>query len=139
MPRLTELHPWLIKYHEEMQDVNMIDGDQETWRERGCPSHVEHRSVEIRTEAATIQEAHGVQFLCPLCFEANKGEVGTHLVEVTFADRNVPNHLGTHNKDGKAVRWGVSGTSFDTMTTTPSILVQGGCNWHGYITNGEAK
>lgn len=36
--------------------------------------------------------------------------------------------------------WQRTGDTFETLTTTPSILRTGstcGCKWHGYITNGE--
>lgn len=35
--------------------------------------------------------------------------------------------------------WVRTGTDFDTLTLTPSILRSGGCvnKWHGFITNGE--
>lgn len=33
--------------------------------------------------------------------------------------------------------WRREGETFDTLSTTPSILRRGGCGWHGYITNGE--
>jgi hypothetical protein len=85
----------------------------------------------------TFAEAQGVEFLCPLCFTKNSGPVGTHICDVTFADRNVPDALGSHNTEGKSVRWTVSGDSFQNLTTTPSILLEGGCGWHGFITNGE--
>ena len=38
------------------------------------------------------------------------------------------------------VRWHREGTTFETLTLTPSILRpkdKGGCGWHGFITNGE--
>jgi hypothetical protein len=35
--------------------------------------------------------------------------------------------------------WQRTGDTFDAMTLTPSIQRLGGCRWHGYITNGEAK
>lgn len=35
--------------------------------------------------------------------------------------------------------WQRVGDSFETMTLTPSIQRIGGCNWHGFITNGEIK
>jgi hypothetical protein len=79
----------------------------------------------------SLSEADLVSFLCPKCFEANKGPVGTHSVHVYFEGRNVPPSINN------GVRWPVSGTGYGDLTTTPSILLKGGCNWHGYITNGE--
>jgi len=72
-----------------------------------------------------------------LCFKQNSGPVGTHACEVSFQGRGVLPEQGSHNKDGEPVRWNVSGTGFSDLTLTPSIQLQGGCNWHGFITNGE--
>jgi hypothetical protein len=36
--------------------------------------------------------------------------------------------------------WQRTGETFETLTTTPSILrskEKGGCGWHGFITNGD--
>jgi hypothetical protein len=32
--------------------------------------------------------------------------------------------------------WERTGDTFETLTVTPSIQRVGGCNWHGFITNG---
>ena len=74
-----------------------------------------------------------------MCFQQNGGAVGTHLCSVTFEGRGAQDHHGSHGKDGKPTRWSVSGTGFSDLTTSPSILLTAGCNWHGYITNGEVS
>jgi hypothetical protein len=84
-------------------------------------------------DVATVAEADHVMFLCPLCFEKNGGEVGTHSVMVTFAGRNVPDEAGSRGKDGKPTRWSASGTSIDDLVLTPSIQLNGGCAWHGFV------
>jgi hypothetical protein len=84
-----------------------------------------------------IEQAQGLLFLCPKCFAENKGPVGTHTCEVSFEGRGVLPHQGSHNKDGKPVRWNVAGSDLQNLTLTPSILLEGGCAWHGFITNGE--
>lgn len=89
------------------------------------------------TVPVPFSEAQGIEFLCPLCFAKNAGPIGTHGCDVTFADRGVPDDLGSHNKAGKAVRWTVNGDTFENLTITPSILIEGGCGWHGHITNGQ--
>lgn len=33
--------------------------------------------------------------------------------------------------------WQREGTTFETLTLTPSILRSGGCGWHGFVTKGE--
>lgn len=86
----------------------------------------------VRTDA--IAQSHGVIFLCPLCFAANGGNEGTHSILIPFADRGVPAEFCP-----KLPRWTfVSGTSLDTLTITPSILIHAPCGWHGFITNGDA-
>src|SRR5882672_2791179 len=138
--RLTQLKPTFIRYEMRIVTWQEIDGPYETWKERGCPSHpvTAPREHEIVTDS--FAEAQGIRFLCPLCFQNNgNSDVGTHWCSITFADRGVPDDMGTHNLEGKAVRWNVSGSNFEDLTTTPSILLQGGCNWHGYITLGEVS
>ena len=84
----------------------------------------------------TLDEAQGIKFLCPKCFERNGGAVGTHIIVVWFNGRDV---------DAAAVptpRWGVAGTGHADLTITPSISLESvdkiGCQWHGFVTNGEA-
>lgn len=76
-------------------------------------------------------DADGVHFLCPLCFQRNGGPAGTHAVKVWFE------HVG-QDVFPTGGRWTAIGTSLDDLTTKPSIQIVGGCNWHGYITNGDA-
>lgn len=77
--------------------------------------------------------ADGIQFLCPKCFEANGGPIGTHSIHVYFAGSKVPPHLGT-NREGQTVRWSVTkGTGYDDLCLSPSILLLSGCGWHGFI------
>ena len=33
--------------------------------------------------------------------------------------------------------WTRTGDTFETLTLIPSIQRKGGCNWHGFITNGD--
>jgi hypothetical protein len=88
----------------------------------------------------SLAEAHGVQFLCPKCFAANDGKVGTHYVICWFRNRGVPDDLTP-----KPGRWTPSGTDIDDLTFVPgeppmavSILLTSGCGWHGYVSNGDA-
>lgn len=83
--------------------------------------------------AASFKAAHGVMFLCPLCFKNNGGEVGTHLVLVWFKDRGAPEEAKP------APRWRVSGTGLEDLTIDPSIHIKTGCCWHGWVRNGDAK
>ena len=75
--------------------------------------------------------AQGVWFLCPKCFQANGGRVGTHMVMCWFRERGVPDTA----TPGPA-RWAVSGTGLADLTLSPSIQLLGGCNWHGFVRGG---
>jgi hypothetical protein len=84
---------------------------------------------------APLGDADGLLFLCPKCYAENKGAVGTHSVLCWFAGR-VPDHL-----DPKG-RWNHSGTGLDDVTFVGpgavSVLLTGGCGWHGFVRNGAA-
>jgi hypothetical protein len=80
-----------------------------------------------------IADADGITFLCPKCFEANGGSIGTHSVQIYFRSGIVPSDLG-RNREGQTVRWSVTkGTGYDDLVLSPSILLLGGCGWHGFI------
>jgi hypothetical protein len=138
MPSLVDLEPEFIRYESRVETWNVVDGDPATWRERGCPTKQVTGPREYKIYVGDISRAQGLMFLCPKCWAGSKAG-GIHLCEVTFAGRGVPDELGTHNKNGQAVRWQVSGSTFADLTTTPSILLESGCNWHGFITNGEVN
>lgn len=79
-----------------------------------------------------MADAQGVWFLCPVCFTNNDGPVGTHMVLIWFKGRGAP------PEETPTPRWEVSGTGLADLTIKPSIHTQGGCGWHGFITNGVA-
>jgi hypothetical protein len=105
--KLAELQPRLLRYAPK-------DG------------HIYHETVD------TMAEAQGMILLCPKCFVTNGGEVGTHSVICWFVGRGVPDDA----VPGPA-RWGASGLSLADLSLNPSVLLKGGCGWHGFITNGE--
>ena len=83
-----------------------------------------------------LEDAQGVMFLCPKCFEANGGSVGTHWVLCWFLDRGV-----SPDEDPKPGRWGALGTGIDDLELkagSSSVLLLGGCNWHGFVRGGKA-
>lgn len=86
----------------------------------------------------SLEEADGVLFLCPACFVTNNGPVGTHSVICWFNNRGV-----SPERDPKPGRWNATGTGLDDLTFVGpgafSVRLVGGCNWHGYIENGEAN
>ena len=137
--RLIELEPHFIRYRDAQEPRDFIVGDHATWRARGCPSETRVTTVRYRERVEWLGGAQGVTFLCPKCFAANRGSVGTHWCEVTFAGRGVLPDQGSHNAAGEPVRWHVSGTGLADLTLSPSILLQGGCNWHGHIERGEVR
>lgn len=87
----------------------------------------------------TIEQAQGIRFLCPKCFGENNGPVGTHGVVCWSRSRGVPDDA----RPGPG-RWLMLGTGFHDLTlnadppsTARSIQLNGGCGWHGYVTNGD--
>lgn len=118
--RLSELEPQFFRHAVETAGPDhgqpLPDG---TTQWGGFPIDVFH-------DVDAVSEADGITFLCPKCFAANGGSVGTHSIMIFFADRNAPPHLGT-NKDGQTVRWRVAGTGYADLVTAPSILQQSGC------------
>ena len=88
----------------------------------------------------TFGAAQGVIFLCPKCFATNNGPIGTHKVICWSRSRGVPDSASP----GPG-RWVMAGTGLHDLTlnadppsTGRSIALRGGCEWHGFITNGEA-
>lgn len=85
----------------------------------------------------SLQEADGILFICPKCFiDNNMDFTGVHSVICWFEDK-VPDEL-----DPKPGRWNPVGNSYDDLTFVPgkktqSIQLLGGCNWHGYMINGD--
>ena len=82
--------------------------------------------------------ADGIVFLCPRCYEDNGGRVGTHIIFCWFQGK-VPLSL-LYCGPG---RWNPSGTGYADLTFVgpglTSVLIQGGCNAHFHIVNGEIR
>lgn len=117
MPRLTDLDPEFLRYVVE-------EGGKVYWR-----------------PVRTLQEAQGIKFLCPKCFAANGGAVGTHAVICWSRSRGVPDSVNP----GPG-RWKMAGTSFADLTlgadppsTARSVNLHGGCGWHGFVTMGVVE
>lgn len=88
-----------------------------------------HRAVDA------VEDADGVLFLCPRCFKANGGSVGTHAV-LCWRPR-VPADV-----DPKPGRWEFQGTGLDDLTLvagSSSILLLGGCGAHFFIRGGAIE
>lgn len=91
-------------------------------------------------KAEGIEQAQGVLFLCPKCFERNGGPRGTHSVICWSSSRGVPDFA-----EPKPGRWKLVGTGLHDLTLEAelpggarSVQLLGGCEWHGFVTNGEA-
>lgn len=101
--------------------------------------HIEDGHIIYRT-AISLADADGIQFLCPKCFAQNGGPVGTHSC-ICWFEGKVPDTA----KPGPG-RWKPSGTGIEDLTFVPyegqplvSVLLNGGCAWHGNIMNGEVS
>lgn len=115
--------PSLIELESEFLRVDR-SGERETW-------------VTVQTKA----EAHGVMFLCPKCFAANGGAVGTHSVICWSRSAGAPDDA----TPGPG-RWKMDGGSLADLTLNAdppsgarSVALTGGCKWHGFVTNGKAE
>lgn len=86
-------------------------------------------------EVETMDQADGIMFLCPKCFEKNKGIVGTHRV-VCWSPKV------SQNINPSPGRWEMLGNGFDDLTLkagSSSVLLTGGCRAHFFITDGNIK
>lgn len=100
-------------------------------------------------EVDTLTEAQGIMFQCPKCASEpghgpgtglpdGIGCRGVHYVLCWFEDRGIPD-----TANPKPGRWNPTGTSLDDLSFVPgkkshSIQLLGACNWHGFVTNGDA-
>lgn len=82
-------------------------------------------------EVETLEQAHGLHFLCPACApDATR----SHSLVCWFEDR-VPDTvypLGRWAVDGA----GLHDLSFVVGKRSNSIQIEEGCMWHGFITRG---
>lgn len=111
----------------EAHFVKLTIGPPEEHWPQGRPSH----------QHCEMSEADGVFFLCPRCFTANHGAVGTHQVGCWFRSK-VPDWI-----EPSPGRWNPSGHSIEDLTFVGpgavSVWLKGdGCGWHGHVRNGDA-
>ena len=81
----------------------------------------------------TLAEADGIMFLCPKCFVANGGPMGTHVI--ICWKPSVP--LTVAPAPG---RWNMRGTGYGDLSLdagSSSIQLTGGCRWHGFVKDGK--
>lgn len=82
-----------------------------------------------------ITEADGIEFLCPLCFTANSGPVGTH--GIICWRPHVPQTI-----DPTPGRWQFQGNGYGDLTLvagSSSVLLTKGCHAHFFIRCGEIQ
>lgn len=100
------------------------------------PQFMKIETPALFKHVATIEEADGIMFLCPKCFEKNGGAIGTH--SVICWRPHVPQTI--HPTPG---RWNFLGQGYDDLTLqagSSSILLSGpGCGAHFFIQNGEVQ
>ena len=82
---------------------------------------------------ATFADCDGLWFLCPLCWLVNGGRKGTHgiICWKPHVPQSFPPIPG---------RWSQAGSGFNDLSLvagSSSIALGGGCQWHGFVQNGE--
>lgn len=111
MPRLVDLEARLVRYS------------------AGPP--------EIYTTVDNLADADGMWFLCPKCWADNGGPVGTHSVLCWFVGRVAD------DVDPRPGRWVPAGTGLGDVTfvgpAAASVMLLGGCGWHGFVKQGAAE
>jgi len=120
--KLTEVEPQFLRHTIRAcapgPDCNVIS------------PHTEHEEY-VYVDA--LADADGIMFLCPKCFAANGGPVGTHSV-ICWRPR-VP-----ANVSPGPGRWEFHGTGYGDLSLvagSSSVLLTDGCRWHGFVTGGE--
>ena len=90
----------------------------------------------------SVDGAQGLIFLCPTCYQANGGNVGTHAIVCWLSEGRNAQAVPAHWNPGPG-RWLIVGDTFETLTLNAhgarSVLLRGGCNAHFHITNGEIQ
>lgn len=83
-----------------------------------------------------LRKAHGVSYLCPVCFWINGGPVGTHGCLHWFTNAKLPD-----DADPGPGRWNARGHDIDDLTFVGpgafSVNMVG--HWHGFIESGAVK
>lgn len=138
--RLVDLEPQFLRYEERLDTWTAVDRQPLPGESLSSIPH--HQVTGMRAYwpyAQGIDDAQGIEFLCPKCFQANGGTGGTHAVVCWSRSRGVPDAA----QPGPG-RWQLVGTGYHDLTLeaepgqSRSVALIGGCTWHGFVTNGEA-
>lgn len=100
------------------------------------PQFLKHTSDTTWSHVNSITEADGIIFLCPVCFKANGGNVGTH--SIICWRPHIPQT--TSPTPG---RWEFQGTGYDDLTlvadSSSIFLSTAPCEAHFHIRNGNIE
>ena len=89
-------------------------------------------------EVSAVIDAHGLTFVCPVCYLAHGGVAGAHHILCWFENRHDPlaDRIGPP-------KWRVAGTGYADLSFTSlkfnSVRMLGGCKAHFHITNGVVR
>lgn len=123
--KLRDLKARLIHYEERPASTF----EHFTIEELKAGGYPEGKIDRLYVPVQTLAEADGVRFQCPKCKAAGQF---AHPIFIGFAGIAVEGTYG-YNKAGMPVTWQMSGTGLDDLVLFPSIQIQGGCNWHGFV------
>lgn len=81
----------------------------------------------------SIEQADGIRFLCPLCYQRNGGPIGVHSVLCwkPSVQKDITPGPG---------RWDMQGSGFNDLTLvagSSSVRLTDGCEAHFFIKNGK--
>jgi hypothetical protein len=99
------------------------------------PSFLNHVSETEEFWDVSFNEANGIQFLCPECTRRKRNGENIHVHSVICWNPSVPQSVPPNPG-----RWNMAGTGFDDLSLingSSSVLLQGECNAHFWIKNGE--
>lgn len=92
------------------------------------PSFIQIVNAELVTEVKSIEEAQGLRFSCPFCYEVHGGLQGSHPIILWFFGRGVPSDMPPSG------RWRiVQGETFADLKLLPSIRIVDRCGWVGLV------
>lgn len=144
MPRLSpDLEACFVRHEVRVEKRRFIKREAIDARPQGPygedDAYEQIGPVEYMPVVDTLGEADGVMFLCPKCFADNGGVIGTHRVICWFVGKV------DDTVDPKPGRWTPQGTDLSDISFVPSagrshsVLLTGGCGWHGFVVDGTAS
>jgi hypothetical protein len=131
---LAELSASFVRRELRVEKWRRVLGDPATWKP-GDPTEEVEGPREYYVTVDTIDEADGVIFLCPKCFQDNGGSAGTHSV-LCWRPR-VPD--GVFPMPG---RWEFQGTGLADLSLvagSSSVLLTDGCKAHFFVEGGGIR